>query len=244
MTVAQNIYDDPRFFEGYSRLPRSVKGLAGAPEWPSLRALLPEMAGLRIVDLGCGFGRFCRWAREHGATYVLGLDVSRNMLERAEAETVDRAIAYDRANLEHVDLPEAAFDLAYSSLALHYLPDLDPLLATVHRALVPGGRFVFSMEHPIYTASRHPEWIADAKGRRTWPVDDYQIEGERRTTWFTEGVVKYHRTIGTTLNSLIANGFVIRHFEEWGPTDADVAATPALAEERDRPMIMLVVAER
>jgi SAM-dependent methyltransferase len=242
--VAQNIYDDPGFFAGYSRLPRSVRGLAGAPEWPALRALLPELTGLRIVDLGCGFGWFCRWAREQGAAHVLGLDLSRKMLERARAETGDPAVVYEPANLERLELPDAAFDLAYSSLALHYLPDLAPLFAAVHRGLAPGGRFVFSIEHPIYMASRHPAWMTDADGLRTWPVDSYQIEGERRTNWFADGVVKYHRTIGTTVNLLIGNGFVLRRLEEWGPTDADLAAMPALADERDRPMMLLVAADR
>ena len=69
--MAQNIYDDPEFFERYSRLDRSVEGLAGAPEWPALRALLPDLRGLRVVDLGCGFGWFCRWAREQGAARVI-----------------------------------------------------------------------------------------------------------------------------------------------------------------------------
>lgn len=67
-----------------------------------------------MVDLGCGFGWFCRWARENGAAQVLGLDISEKMLTRARGETADRAITYTRANLEHLELPEAAFDLAYS----------------------------------------------------------------------------------------------------------------------------------
>lgn len=74
--MAQNIYDRPDFFEGYSQLGRSVEGLAGAVEWPALRSMLPGLGGLRVVDLGCGFGWFCRWAREQGAAQVLGLDVS------------------------------------------------------------------------------------------------------------------------------------------------------------------------
>ena len=65
--MAQNIYDNPEFFEGYSRLGRSVEGLAGAAEWPSLKAMLPDVRGLRVADLGCGYGWFCRWASEHGA---------------------------------------------------------------------------------------------------------------------------------------------------------------------------------
>jgi len=54
--MAQNIYDDAEFFAAYSNLRRSVYGLAGAPEWPYLRAMLPDMSGCRGVDLRCGFG--------------------------------------------------------------------------------------------------------------------------------------------------------------------------------------------
>ena len=83
--MTQNIYDVQEFFEGYSRLSRSIQGLAGAVEWPAMRALLPDLRGLRVVDLGCGFGWFCRWAREQGAASVLGLDVSEKMLAQARA---------------------------------------------------------------------------------------------------------------------------------------------------------------
>jgi SAM-dependent methyltransferase len=243
-TMTQNIYDNPAFFEGYSRLGRSTKGLTGAAEWPALQALMPEMRGLRIVDLGCGFGWFCRWAREQGAQQVLGLDVSEKMLAQAKAETSDPAIAYARADLEKLELPDASFDLAYSSLALHYIDDLAGLLTTVHRALVPGGRLIASIEHPIYSAPAHPGWSVDAEGRKTWPVDGYSVEGPRTTDWLAKGVVKQHRKIGTYVNLMIRLGFTIRHLEEWGPTDAQIAAGTALAEERERPMFFLVAAQR
>ena len=71
--MTQNIYDDEGFFREYSRLPRSVAGLDAAPEWSALRALLPDLDGLTVVDLGCGFGWFCRWVREQGAASVLGI---------------------------------------------------------------------------------------------------------------------------------------------------------------------------
>ncbi|MGN6551913.1 MAG: class I SAM-dependent methyltransferase [Pararhizobium sp.] len=242
--MAQNIYDDPAFFEGYSGLARSVHGLDGAPEWPSLRALLPEMRGLRVVDLGCGFGWFCRFARQQGAAHVLGLDVSEKMLARAKAETADPGVEYVRADLDALELAEASFDLAYSSLALHYVADFRTLAGAVHRALVPGGRFVFSIEQPINMASMRLGWIVDAEGNRTWPVDHYQMEGRRETNWFTEGVVKYHRKLSTTLNLLIEAGFRIVHVDEWGPTEVQVAAQPELAEERHRPMFVLIAAER
>ncbi|MEW5716958.1 hypothetical protein AB1462_32430 [Pseudomonas sp. SB113] len=58
--MAQNIYDQPDFYEGYGQLPRSLYGLDGAAEWASIRALLPDLKGKKIIDLGCGFGWFCR----------------------------------------------------------------------------------------------------------------------------------------------------------------------------------------
>jgi len=242
--MTQNIYDNPEFFAGYSRLGRSVEGLEGAPEWPALSALLPELRGRKAVDLGCGFGWFCRWAREQGAAEVLGIDVSENMLVRARADTADAAITYLRADMERVELPEAAFDVAYSSLALHYIENLERLLANVHRALVPGGYLVFSAEHPIFTAPAHPGWMVDADGRKRWPVDSYLCEGPRRTDWLAKGVIKQHRTLGTYLNLLLWLGFALTHVEEWGPTDEQIAARPCLAEERQRPMFLLVAARR
>jgi len=242
--MTQNIYDNPEFFEGYSRLGRSVQGLEGAAEWPALRALLPDMHGVRVVDLGCGFGWFCRWSREQGAAEVLGLDVSERMLARACTETSDGAITHQQADMETLELPVESFDLAYSSLALHYVAQLDRLLTVVHGTLVPGGSFVFSVEHPIYTAPKQPGWVTDNDGNRRWPIDAYLVEGPRSTDWLTKGVIKQHRTLATYLRLLTAAGFAVQHVEEWGPTDAQIEARPELAIERERPAFLLMAALR
>ena len=242
--MTQNIYDDPEFFEGYSRLGRSIEGLEGAAEWPALKALLSELRSLRVLDIGCGFGWFCRWARQQGAAAVLGIDVSEKMLARAIATTTDAAITYLRADIECAELPRAAFDLAYSSLALHYVEDLGGLLAKVHRALAPGGQLVFSVEHPIFTAPMQPGWSVAVDGRKTWRVDSYLCEGPRRTDWLARSVIKQHRTLATYLDLLLQLGFALSHIEEWGPTDEQIAARPALADERQRPMFLLVAARR
>lgn len=242
--VAQNIYDNPEFFAGYSQLERSVNGLAGAAEWASLRALVPDLRGLRVVDLGCGFGWFCRWAREQGAAAVHGFDLSERMLARAQVLTTDPAVTYARADLERLDLPEASFDFAYSSLALHYVPDLDRLLAQVHQALVPGGRLVCSVEHPIFTAPERPGWNVDAEGRKTWALNGYQHEGPRTTDWLAPGVVKHHRTLSTYANLLLRQGFTLSHLEEWRPSAEQLTARPEWAEELERPMFLLLAAQR
>lgn len=240
----QNIYDNEDFFAGYSQMRRSIEGLPGAPEWPVLRALLPQLRGQRVLDLGCGYGWFCRWAREQGAAMVVGIDASEKMLARARGMSTDGGITYDCADMERVELPEVAFDLVYSSLALHYVEDFAELVAKVHRALKPEGQFIFSIEHPIFMAAEHPGWMVDGQGCRVWPVNRYFREGRRVTDWLTKGVIKQHRTMGTTLNTLIRQGFRLTHVEDWQPAEEQIAEQPELEEESERPIFLLVAARR
>jgi SAM-dependent methyltransferase len=242
--MTQNIYDNEEFFAGYSRLRRSVEGLDGAPEWPALRALLPDLCGCRVLDLGCGFGWFCRWARQKGAAYVLGIDVSERMLARGRDTTVDPAITYTRADMEDLELQPHSFDVVYSSLALHYVENLSGLVSQVYRSLVPGGALVFSVEHPIFTAPSEPNWSLNAAGCKIWPLDGYLDEGSRSTDWLAKGVVKQHRTLATYINMLIQIGFVISHVEEWGPSEEQIADQPNWADERQRPPFLLLAATR
>jgi ubiquinone/menaquinone biosynthesis C-methylase UbiE len=242
--MAQNVYDNQEFFQRYAQLNRSVHGLNGAPEWPSIVGMLPKMEGLNVVDLGCGYGWFCRYARQKGAKYVLGLDISERMLNKAREMTSDSAIIYHQEDLEQLKLPEDTYDLAYSSLTLHYIEDLSTLLKMIYQSLTSGGYIVFSAEHPIYTAPKHPDWLIDKEGQKSWPVNSYQTEGRRVTNWLVEGVIKQHRMIGTYLNMLIEQGFIVTHVEEWGPTPQQIVENPSLNEEIERPMIFLVSAQK
>jgi SAM-dependent methyltransferase len=242
--MAQNIYDNDEFFAKYSTFRRQVEGLDGAPEWASLRAMLPDMRGLRVLDLGCGFGWFCRWAQDAGAVSATGIDLSERMLARAAEMTGDDGITYLRGDLETVDLPESTFDVVYSSLAFHYVVAFERLVGEIWRSLSQGGWLVFSAEHPLYTAPSRPRWVTDADGHKTWPVDSYLKEGPRTTDWLAPGVVKQHRTLGTYVNTLVGRGFVLEHVEEWGPTAEQVAEVPEMAEEWERPTFVLVGARR
>lgn len=243
--MAQNIYDDPAFFSGYTQYPRQVIGLDGATEWPLVRAMLPPIEGKRVADLGCGFGWAARWMRAQGAASVQGFDLSEKMIARALKDTDDPAISYRIADLETLELPEAAFDLVYSSLAFHYVRDFRRLVRSIAAALTAGGDLVFSIEHPIHMAPAHPRWMADEEGRPTWPVNGYSDEGERRIEWFVKDVLKHHRTMATTLNTLIEEGFALRHIEEFAPTADEVREAPDLTEaDMEKPLMLLVAARR
>ena len=80
----ENKYDDDIFFQKYSQMSRSQQGLAGAGEWETLRKLLPDFKDKRVLDLGCGYGWHCIYAMEHGASSVVGVDISHKMLEVAK----------------------------------------------------------------------------------------------------------------------------------------------------------------
>jgi SAM-dependent methyltransferase len=239
--MTQNIYDNDEFFAGYLRLPRSVAGLEGAPEWPALRAMLPDLHGRTVLDLGCGFGWFCRWAREQGAEYVVGIDVSEKMLARARADTQDDSISYTLADMERIELPPESFGLVYSSLALHYVEKLDRLMAEVHRALIAGGSLVVSVEHPIYTAPRNAA-DGDAGGNRGWST--YLDEGPRSDRLANPKASPLHRTLATYVNMLIALGFTLCRVEEWAPSEEQIAAHPEWKNERQRPPFLLIAAKR
>ena len=150
--MKENKYDDPQFFEKYSHMARSAQGLEGAGEWYALQKMLPDFSGKRVLDLGCGFGWHCRYAADHGAAAVIGVDLSEKMLEKARADTFDGRIHYVRGAMEEVDFPPASFEAVLSSLALHYVEELGPVFRRVWDWLAPGGDFVFSCEHPVFTA--------------------------------------------------------------------------------------------
>jgi SAM-dependent methyltransferase len=166
--------------------------------------------------------------------------VSERMLERAVRETTDPRVTYRRADLDAVDLGPGAFDVAYSSRTLHYLQDVDRVLAGVRGALAPGGVLVASVEHPIYTAPSVPGFVPGPSGRPVWPLDRYLDRGSRVTDWLAPGVVKYHHTVSDYVNGMLRARFSLTALEEWGPTDEQVAEHPEWAAERERPLFMLL----
>lgn len=243
-SIAQNIYDNETFFSGYRALRQNDTGLNGALEVPALRRCLPPLSGLNVLDLGCGFGDFSRWARSQGAATVTGVDISFRMLAEARRLTSDPYITYVQSAFEDYHPAPEAFDLAVSSLALHYVQDYASVIRRIYAALTPGGRLVFSVEHPICTA--YPAgWITNDSGQALyWPVDRYGDESARHTRWFVDDVIKYHRTVATYVNTLLQNGFRLLHLGEPVPTEEALAQRPDLDRHCRRPPFLLLAAEK
>lgn len=243
--MKENKYDDDKFFEAYSRFPRSVSGLSAAGEWHALKALLPPFEGKRVLDIGCGFGWHCAYAARHGASYVLGIDISQRMLTAAREKNTAPAVEYRSMAMEDIDFPSASFDIVISSLAFHYTPDFSDICRRVHACLIPEGDFVFSVEHPVFTAQGTQDWVYAADGSPDhWPVDRYFSEGKRDAVFLGEHVTKYHRTLMTYLGELLKTGFFISGFVEPTPGEHLLDTVPGMRDELRRPMMLLVSAKR
>lgn len=237
-----NEYDDPGFFSQYALMARSQGGLPAAGEWHQLEPMLPDFAGARVLDLGCGYGWHCKYAAEHGASHVLGIDASERMLDEARRRNPGPAVEYRLCPIEEYDYPEAAWDCVISNLALHYVADLDAVYRAVRRTLKPGGTFVFNIEHPSFTAGIGQDWVYDKAGRPDhWPIDDYFKPGPRVTHFLGCEVVKQHHTLTQILNGLLAAGFRLETIEEAEPP-AWMMDQPGMPDELRRPMMLLVKA--
>lgn len=242
--MKENKYDNPVFFEKYSRMDRSVKGLQGAGEWHALQKMLPDFKGKRVLDLGCGFGWHCQYAAEHGASRVLGVDISENMLAEARKKTASPLVEYRCCPIEDLDCPPESFDTVVSSLAFHYVESFPDICRLVHRALVKGGDFVFSVEHPVFTAYGTQDWYYAPDGSILhWPVDRYFTEGWREAVFLGEKVTKYHKTLTTYINSLLQTGFSLTGLVEPEP-DPALLDVPGMRDELRRPMMLLVSAKK
>lgn len=240
--MKQNKYDDSNFFSAYQQMPRSIGGLASAGEWHVLKALLPDLHNKSVLDLGRGFGWHCLYAREQQASSVIGVDISEKMLQQAREKTNDPAITYIQPPIEDIDFTSEQFDVVLSSLAFHYIESFAAICRKVHSFLKPGGSFIFSVEHPIFTSREEQDWYADEQGNRLhWPVDHYQSEGLRETKFLTENVIKYHRTISTYFNDLIEAGFTIKVVKEPKPSE-EMSNDPWMKDEERRPMFLIISA--
>ncbi|MCA9337337.1 class I SAM-dependent methyltransferase [Candidatus Saccharibacteria bacterium] len=203
-------------------------------EKPAIRAELPELNGLEVISIGCGSGVDARWLADNGAKRVVGIDISKGLLEIAKSNNPD--IEFREMDMEKLDFPDESFDLAYSSLAIHYIDDWTPALEEARRVLRPEGQYIFSCGHPIDSAM---EYTTEGKykyarlGRRVDTETDERIvygdylapttDGVKPVTGVLKDieVVVYHRTFAKMIEQILASGFTIERVVEPQPIEGD-----------------------
>ncbi|MCH5259165.1 MAG: class I SAM-dependent methyltransferase [Lachnospiraceae bacterium] len=213
----QNIYDNEIFFEDFKEKRSNEVNFNDLIETPILLALLPDLHGKNILDIGCGMGQHAKQYSDMGAKSVLGIDISEKMLGYAREHFYADNITYRQMVLEDIGEFNQKFDLVTSSLVFDYVKDFDKLMKDVYAIMEDGGRFVFSMSHPMATAydGQYPRYTRSESGERLYAnINNYFVEGQRKITWVVDDYELYHRTFSSILNSMIKAGFLIEECQE------------------------------
>ncbi len=237
------IYDDESFFRGYVELRQDENNYNDLIEQPIIFSLIGSVLGKRVLDLGCGWGETTVKIADMGAKSVLGIDASVRMIERAQTLSHPDSVSYRVLPLERLCELTSEFDLAVSCLAIHYVEDLGKLFSDIYARLSPGGELVFSMEHPMYTASIEPQrWLRapDGVGYVAYVSDHYSNEGVRHIEWLGKSVRKYHHKSSTVINSLIDCGFTVERVIEPSPSEELIRRIPKAEREYHRPVYLIV----
>ena len=243
----QNIYDNETFFGEYRKRREREVNANNLFELPTLFSLLPDLEGKKVLDLGCGSGERCIDYLKKGAASVTGVDISEKMLAVAEAENNDPRITYLKMPMEEIGSIDDEFDVVISSLAFHYVEDFGGVVANVYRLLRDGGIFLFSQEHPLATcySGKGDRWTRDENGKKLYAnIADYCVERRNDSTWFVEGVQRYHRMFSTIVNTLCDAGFRILKMAEPYPTEELVKKYPEYYDLYHKPDFLFVKAAK
>jgi len=173
-----------------------------------LLAPTKDLAGRRVLELGCGGAQCSRWLAAAGAQ-VIAFDLSATQLahaQRINART-ELAVPLLQADAQRIPLADGSFDLACSAFgALPFVADAAQVLREVFRVLRPGGRFVFSVSHPLRWA------MPDDPGPRGLTITSSYFDRTPYVETDDDGrpaYVEHHRTMGDWLRHIVGAGFVL-----------------------------------
>ncbi|MGH3648893.1 MAG: class I SAM-dependent methyltransferase [Micromonosporaceae bacterium] len=175
--------------------------------------LLGELAGSRVLEVGCGAASCARWLATQGA-YAVGFDLSGGMLKEAGEAAVRSGVDVPlvRADAESLPFADGSFDIACSAFgAVPFVADSAGVMREVARVLRPGGRWVFAITHPM-------RWIfLDDPGEDGLRVIHSYFDRRPYVELDATGTptyVEHHRTLGDRVRELVAAGFVLRDIVE------------------------------
>lgn len=182
---------------------------------PAILALCEPVAGLQVLDLGCGEGYCSRELRRRGAEKVLGIDLSQGMIEAARSQESQEGLDIQYEVGCATDLSQFGdrqLDLVVAVFLFNYLTteQTQQCMAEVSRILRPGGRFIFSVPHPAFPYMRQPEYpfYFQVDGAGYFSQRDRQFPGriwKRDGSWLDVQLV--HKTLEDYFNALKAAGF-------------------------------------
>lgn len=178
---------------------------------PAMLALLPEVAGKRVLDAGCGPGVYAEWLVNHGAE-VVGLDASAKMIELAARRLQGKARLIQADFGQPLDFLESnSFDFILSALALDYVHDWRSVFTEFFRVLSSPGYVVFSVGHPFDEFyDHHPNGnyfdIEQVEMEFNWPDYDVRVR-----------VPYYRRPLSAMIEPLFEAGFVLERLVEPQP---------------------------
>jgi cyclopropane fatty-acyl-phospholipid synthase-like methyltransferase len=235
-----DFFNAPAQFSIYMQHRQSAANPNDTLEKPVFMQLLPEVQGKHILDIGCGDGGFgVELLDRHCASYT-GLEPAAAMAATAKSAVGERGTIIE-GRAEDWTYPPAAYDCVVSRLTLHYIADLARLFAQVFNSLKSGGTFIFSVLHPVITASSK----SMGGPRQDWIVDDYFVPGERVLDWMQGQVIQYHRTVEDYFGTMQRSGFRVTALRESRPDPALFANDLALLARRNRiPLFLLMAGEK
>jgi ubiquinone/menaquinone biosynthesis C-methylase UbiE len=171
--------------------------------------LLGDLAGMRVLEIGCGGAQCSRWVAGQGVASVVASDVSAGMLERARRINDTVVEPRQRVPLVQCDgaalpFPGETFDVVFTAYGVvPFVADSGRVMAEAARVLRPGGRFVFSTTHPVRWA------MPDDPGEQGLRVTQSYFD---RTAYVEQDAaghatyVEHHRTFGDRVREIAAAG--------------------------------------
>jgi ubiquinone/menaquinone biosynthesis C-methylase UbiE len=212
---------------------------------PAFFDMLPNVAGLAGLDIGCGEGHNTRLLAKCGAR-VTAIDIAETFIANARQAEAREPLDIDYRVASAVDLPfaDANFDFITAFMSFMDIPQTDRVLAEAYRVLKPCGFLQFSISHPCFDTP-HRRNLHDAHGLTyALEVGDYfrNLDGEVEEWLFgaaplhaKQGLQKFKtprftRTISQWLNLLINTGFLLERVAEPRPGDETVRACPDMQD--------------